>query len=238
MTERGRFDGVLNVVRFNWPSYAATTVGIALAVGLGFPVVAALLALPALASLVATWWVYDASDLYELPWLAGIDRARASRIVVVTAGFDEIGAEIARRLPRAEVTVVDVFDPERTPERSIERARRVHGAEGARPVDPAALPIGEGEIDLAVAFLSAHELRDRHPRIALFLELRRALARDGMVVVVEHQRDFANTLAYSVGVLHFLPRRRWLETFAGAGLRIRSERRHTPLVRVFELVPA
>ncbi|MEO1481696.1 MAG: hypothetical protein AAFU77_06285 [Myxococcota bacterium] len=83
--------------------------------------------------------------------------------------------------------------------------------------------------------MSAHELREREPRAAVFRKARAALAPNGAIVVVEHLRDLPNALAYSIGVGHFLSRQDWERTFQRAELRLVEEHRHTPLVHTFVL---
>lgn len=247
-TQRPLLAGVRNVVWFNWPTYAAS-VGVVLGLGLAAKVfdagsvwlalTAALVALPVGISLVATAWVYDVSNLYQLSWLDRLEAESTSEIVLVNAGFDEVGPLISARLPSARIHTLDFYAPDRTPEPSIARARaRYPLPNDTIPIRPHELPLAKGTIDLAVAFMSAHELRDWTDRTALFHELRRILHTEGRVVVVEHQRDLANALAYTIGVLHFFSPASWRRLLQTTGFAIEAELHHTPLVRTFIGRPA
>ncbi|MDO7847732.1 class I SAM-dependent methyltransferase [Hymenobacter sp. M29] len=243
---RKPLQGLWNVVRFNWPLYLVAG-GAALTLVAGWlagpaawrPYAGLLLALallPLLVSLLVTAYVYDFSGLYRFDWLFGKVPVPAT-LLTLSAGFDEISAPLARQYPAAHLLAADFYDAARHTEPSIQRARRAYPPyPGILAVDTrAALPLAAGSIDLAVAFLAAHEIRDATERAAFFREIARVLAPAGTLVVTEHLRDPANFLAYTVGFLHFHSRRAWLETFRAAGLRVEREVKITPFITSFFL---
>ena len=242
---RTPFQGVWNIVRFNWHFYVAAAGG-ALALvlaGLVWPPLRAytpllLLALlvPVAGSLAVSAYVYDCSDLYRLTWLQAPVPTNA-RLLTVNAGFDEISAPLQDKYAPCQVQAVDFYDPARHTEVSIKRARRAYPPfPGTRPVDTRApLPLPDNSIDLGFAFLAAHEIRNTDERAAFFQELRRVLKPAGRVVVTEHLRDTANFLAYTVGFFHFHSRRAWLATFRQAGFHLEQEIKITPFVTTFLL---
>lgn len=235
--------GLRKVVRFNWPYYASA-LGLAAVALLGaaqwesgpWPLVLRGFALVSLAlmllSLAATAWVYDYSPLYRLDWLERFPQARS--VAIFTAGLDEISGVVRARLSEAKVEVFDVYPQEGRTEESIKRAREVGGSEGQR-ITAREIPLTSDSVDLAIVFMAAHEIREAGERIAFFSGVLRCLRAGGRVIVVEHERDLANALAYSIGVFHFLPVRSWQATFAGAGLVVRDRSKVTPLVSVYEL---
>jgi SAM-dependent methyltransferase len=238
------FAGVRRIVRFNWPFYAAafvvTVAVVAAFVGGWLPPALGLPALVGLAlangwlvlSLVVSHVVYDRSAVPRGDWLpAGPPR----RVVVLHVGHDEVSAAVARRLPDAELTRVDVFDPARVGSPSLARARAVAERDGARTARLDQLPFADGSIDVVVCAFAAHEVRDDAPRATLLREAGRIAGSTGRVLVLEHLRDAWNVFAYGPGAWHFLPRRTWLSTFAAAGLAVVDERPVTPWVRRFEL---
>ena len=249
---RSAFQGLGNVVRFNWPFYGAAAVGLlvgtAVAVWLGATFLGGLAvgfliagALVTFGSLIATYWVYDASGFYELAWLPQVLRASGrttppQRIINVNAGFDELTLLLRERYPAADVVPVDFYDAELHTEPSIARARQAYPS----PADTLQIETHRaaqqlGSADLVVAAMSAHEVRDEAERVAFFAQLRDVIGDDGRIVVVEHLRDVPNALAYTIGVTHFHTYDTWLRTFAGAGLDVLDERRHTPFLRIFTL---
>lgn len=244
-----RYGGVWQIVRFNWPWYAAATAATAVAAALlvlwdlptPWPQLAFAFLLLAdlwlLLSLAVSHWIYDRSAIARGEWLRGIT---AQRVVVCHFGQDEATRHVARWLPAAAVQVFDLFDGTLgTP--SLRRARAlavlapgpIAAPSAAAPLD--ALPLGGASQDLAVLAFAAHEVRDHATRVRLCAELARCLAPDGTLLVVEHLRDPWNLLAYGPGGFHFLSRRTWLRTFAAAGLAVVGETSLTPWVRRFEL---
>ena len=240
--------GVRQIVRFNWPFYAGATLAVAVAalvvgrmpvntaVRVALYVTIAASAIWIVASLVASWIVYDRSPLMRWEW---IDRAlgfRPDAWINIHAGLDESTMALRALFGRARWRVFDIFDPVEMTEPSIARARRLadnHVA--AETADFRHLPVPTGTIDVALLLLSAHELRTDETRGALFDELRRVLGPGGRVVVAEHLRDCANFLAFGPGFLHFHSRRAWTRCFNRARFAIQSEFPITPFVRIFVL---
>ncbi|SDX36135.1 class I SAM-dependent methyltransferase [Hymenobacter psychrophilus] len=243
--KRGPLLGVGNIVRFNWPFYALAASG-ALLLGAaavwgppatrpyaGLALLAVLL--PATLSLLASWYVYDCSALYRFSWLPA-PATPLHRILNIHAGFDETSALLWVRFPTAELRIFDFYDPQLHTEASIRRARAaVAPYPGTVAVQPLALPLPHAAIDQVFALLAAHEIRDPAQRVAFLAELKRVLVPGGRAVVVEHLRDPANFLAYTIGFLHFYSRATWLEAFQAAGLRLEQEIKITPFVSAFIL---
>ena len=245
---RRPFQGVSNILRFNWHFFALAG-GASLALGLlalrldGMPRLvagsaAALLAATVLASLAASHRVYDRSGFYGLEWLEAVplDPGPDARMANIHAGFDETSEPLRSRYPHADWTVLDFYDPARHTEVSIERARRAHPpSPDALRFDTAALPFPDASLDTVFLIFAAHEIRGADERRAFFAEIHRVLASDGQGIVVEHLRDLPNFLAYTLGFLHFFPRRSWLETFDHAELQVARTFAPAPLTTCFVL---
>ncbi|MGF1426662.1 class I SAM-dependent methyltransferase [Kitasatospora sp. LaBMicrA B282] len=232
------------VIRYNWPLYAAGL----LAVGTGWAVGrrctgaarglgragAAGAAAHLATSTLATWLVYDRSDLHDYTWLPALLPDGPGDHLVVATGLDEASRPIAARHPDVPQRIADLYDPALTTEGSIRRARRrVPPAPGGIPARPGALPAATGSLDTVFAVFAAHELRRPADRTALFTEIARVLRPGGTLVLVEHLRDAANTAVYGPGAWHFLPRTSWLGHAAAAGLHPAAERRIAGLVTAF-----
>lgn len=247
---RNRFEGVSNIVRFNWPMLAGSAVVSLAALGAAgsrrLPVAARLAAASAGAgslwflgaALAASHLIYDRSDLYRWRWLRRVGPADPRDIANLHAGFDETSASLRLLYPDACLRVLDFYDPEVNTEPSIVRARRLHPPEpGVEPVRAHALGLGTASVDLACCILTAHEIRDRPRRVAFLAQIRAALRPAGRLVVVEHLRDAANFTVFGPGALHFYSRDEWLRVHRAARLRIIDEFPITPFVRVFVSTP-
>lgn len=244
---RGRFDGVLNIVRFNWPMFAVTIVAVlALVIGAALTAgwwravlafAAAGLAAGTFVSLAVSHVVYDRSDLYRFAWLTRVfgDRTPSAAVFCQT-GFDESSALLRAHTPDTTWMLLDHYDPARMTEPSIQRARRhCPPARGTVAAPHHAWPTTAQQADLVIGMLAVHELRHCDERTAWFREAARTLRPGGRVVVVEHLRDMANLLAFGPGALHFHSAATWRRSWVRAQLRLRSEFRITPWVAVFVL---
>lgn len=241
---RKPFEGVGNIVRFNWHFFVVA----ALAVASGITVyvksdgVVSWLALYAtvviavlvLIPLLVSYYVYDASGLYELKWLD--DMTDGGAIINLNAGLDEFTVPIRARYPKTEVSVFDFYDPLKHTEVSIKRARkRYPPIAGTEYIITSYLPLRDECVDDALLIFTAHEIRDNQERVLFFKELSRTMKSDGRIIIVEHLRDTANFLAYNLGAFHFLPKEQWYDTFDRADLSIVKEQKINPFVTKFIL---
>ncbi|MGW7583803.1 class I SAM-dependent methyltransferase [Kitasatospora sp. NPDC054768] len=243
-TDGPRPSGVREVVRYNWPMYAAGALTVAVGGALAGrrPGPAAVLARAVAAtaagylavSTLATWCVYDRSALHRYDWLPELLPDGPGDHLVISTGLDEASRPIAARHPGARGRLADLYDPALTTSGSIRRARRhAPPAPGGIPARPDALPAATGALDTVFAVFAAHELRRPADRTALFAEAARSLRPGGTLLLVEHLRDAANTAVYGPGAWHFLPRATWLRHAAEAGLHPAAERRIAGLVTAF-----
>ena len=244
--KRNRFQGIINVVRFNRHFYLMSLIVLftllstvrlfpeiiqtPLFIGIGLAVIIIFI------SLAVSFYVYDLSDLYKIKWLDKLSKATTKQILNINAGFDETSEIILRKFPDAELTICDFFDPEKHTEISIKRARKAYPPKQETiTVNSNNLPFSDNKFDVAMAILSAHEIRNDHERHVFFTELNRVLKVSGRIYVTEHLRDLNNFLAYTIGVLHFHSRKSWLQSFDRADLRVVQEIRTTPFITTFIL---
>jgi ubiquinone/menaquinone biosynthesis C-methylase UbiE len=243
---RGSFQGIGNVVRFNWHFYM---VALAALVVLAFAAIITsgwLQALSVVAflgafllttvSLAVTYWVYDLSSLYSMNWLNSINMASGDVLVNINAGFDETSALLCHKYPNAKLKVLDFYDPIKHTEVSIKRARKAYPPyPGTVSVTNTKLPFADASVNCFVATLAAHEIRDNAERIDFLVEVHRILKGDGKVVLTEHLRDTANFMAYNFGAFHFHSRATWLGNFKAAGFTLQQEIKSTPFISTFIL---
>src|SRR5438874_1313791 len=112
-----RFRGVLQIVRFNWPQYAAGagTVALSLAALRFVPMPAAarvfvwigilLIAFWTGSSLVVSHWVYDRAGIYEMSWIKDALLDVPDRWVNLHAGFDEFTNGLRALFPQSHGSV-------------------------------------------------------------------------------------------------------------------------------------
>lgn len=241
--ERKPFQGVTNIVRFNWHFYLIAGIAIAFLFLFQsfipeyfrtFILSASIVVwIPILTSLAVSYYVYDFSNLYSLPWLPNSDYRK---VLNINAGFDETSRIIQAKFPNVDLTVCDFYDNQRHTEVSIKRARNAYPPViGTIRVSTDTLPFGDNEFEFAVAILSAHEIRDPSERVQFFNEIKRITKPNGRIFITEHLRDVNNFLAYTVGFFHFHSKSTWKETFELAGLPIVSEVKSTPFITTFIL---
>jgi SAM-dependent methyltransferase len=248
---RGPFDGVLQIVRYNWSLYVAAIFGSLLVVGFVVvvhppTVLAGLLILGAVAalfwlalSLAVSHYVYDRSDLYRWQWIRERIASNPGHVVNIHAGLDETSVALQEIYPAAEVTILDIYDPAEMPEPSIARARReARSMLASVKADFRKLPLQRASADLVTVIFVAHELRRPASKESFFRELARVIKPGGSVLLVEHLRDTWNLLAFGPGAFHFFPRSEWLRMADATGFRLSEEISRTVFVRAFVFVQA
>lgn len=243
---RKPFQGVKNIVRFNWHFYLPAAAGVVLLFlatsfmpfpysGIALAVCILLLASTTI-SLLVSLYVYDLSGLYELRWLDGLPITGNGKIASINAGFDETSVLLRQKFPGTELSAFDFYDPAKHTEVSIKRARRAYPAfPGTKEISTARIPAEDHSFDGIFLILAAHEIRSEEERIVFFRELGRTLSDNGTIIVTEHLRDLPNFLAYNIGFFHFISRSSWLRTFKNAKLKIVVEKKITPFITTFIL---
>lgn len=245
-TMRRPYQGVLQILEFNWRRYLVTVASIAAAL-LALPhmqtalrAAAFVFIVPAIfwiaSSLLVSHYVYDCFPLYDLTWLSRMLARTPKRWVNIHCGFDETSSLLAAVFPDAAGTVIDIFDPRVMTGASIHQAQRnSHAAIAPIYARPDDLGLEAESLDTAFCIFAAHELRQHADRVKLFKEVARVLEVGGEFVVIEHLRDWRNFLAFGPGFLHFFSQYAWRRAAAHAGLSLRTEFSRTPFVHVFIL---
>lgn len=243
---RGPYQGVLQILQFNWRMYLSATAGIVAAVtawpflplpgrmALGLGVIPLMFWMAS--SLLVSHYIYDRFPLYDFRWIArGLTRV-PRRWINIHSGWDETSGLLATILPAEDNQVVDIFDARIMTENSIRQARLVN-----RNSVPSIsgcydrLPFDANMFDAAFAIFAAHELRRHEQRVDLFREIARILTPGGELVLMEHARDWKNFLAFGPGFLHFFSRKEWRNAASEAGFMVRTEHAMTPFAHVYVL---
>lgn len=243
---RKPFQGVVNIIRFNWHFYV---IAVVLLCGLFIvrsflPVqfhiiiysVIFLAGTGTLISLAVSYYIYDYSGIYALNFLNGLRINSTSRLVNIHAGFDETSEILKTKFPESLLTVFDFYDPAKHTEVSIKRARKAYPPyPGTVSIETTNLPLEKNSVDFIFLIFAAHEIRENNERAGFFKQLQSALKPSGRIIVTEHRRDFYNFLAFNFGFFHFLPESVWINTFKNAGLEIESASKFTPFVKNYVL---
>jgi hypothetical protein len=246
---RKPYQGVLNIIRFNWHFYLMAGVSVAiLFMGAHYwdslmfwPCILGAMAIvtSACISLLVSHYIYDRSGLYDFGWLRQFEKTTAGIIVNIHAGFDETSGILKRSFQNTDLRVFDFYDPVGHTEISIERARRAYPPyNGTTRIATSKLPLAGNSVNIIFNIFALHEIRERDERIHFLKEQVKALQHDGKVVVMEHLRDVPNFLAYNIGFFHFLSAKEWGRNFQQAGLRIDSTFKITPFIIVFIITKA
>lgn len=240
------FQGIGNIIRFNWHFYIIALVSLVLLMAakqispapFGFFILftTITIGLSIVLSLAVSYYVYDRSDLYQLNWLNFLKIEPGAQLVNIHSGFDETSSLLSIKYPHSKLIVLDFYDPAKHTEVSIARARKAYPAyTGTRPISTSDVPLKCRSVDGIFTLLSAHEIRNEQERIAFFRKLKESLKEDGKIVVAEHLRDVPNFIAYSIGFFHFFSKKKWKYCFDAAGLCIVREIKITPFITAFIL---
>jgi ubiquinone/menaquinone biosynthesis C-methylase UbiE len=242
---RKPFQGVTNIIRFNWHYYALSVMLILIVFLLQYyfisfklagSILISIVSCSIIISLATSFYIYDLSDLYKLKWAKEVSQDSEERILNINAGFDETSTLIKRKFSHSELLVADFYDPTRHTEISIKRARKAYPPiENTQQVSTTYLPYQDQSFNRIFVVLSAHEIRNNEERVVFFKELHRVVKPRGQVLITEHLRDLPNFLAYNIGYLHFLSKVNWLSTFQLAGFTISEEIKTTPFITTFIL---
>ncbi len=243
---RKPFQGVWNIIRFNWHYYLSASFILLILVvvaglvnntiGSGMIVIAVLIFAILLISLGASLYIYDLSGLYYFDWMENVIEEAQTSVVNINAGFDETSKWLRHKYSNAKLDVFDFYDPALHTEISIKRARAAYPPyPGTISIKTGKLPVRNNASDSIFIILAAHEIRIREERIVFFKECRRLLRPGGQIVEMEHLRDLPNFLVYTIGFFHFHSKAAWLDTFENAGLTVRKEIKHTPFISIFIL---
>lgn len=245
-TLRKPFQGVWNIVRFNWHFYVGAGVGAVAIWGLGnflfeeymtyIQLFIFLGMLSVVITLVVSWYVYDYSGLYQFKWLEKNPFEQGKVVANINAGFDETSALFVEKLKPKQLHIFDFYDPQKHTEVSIKRARKAYPPfPNTQTIETGNIPLEENTIDYAFGILAIHEIRDHQERILFLKELNKSLKPAGRVAITEHLRNLPNFLAYNIGFFHFHSKATWLNTFEKSDFIVEKEIKITPFISTFIL---
>lgn len=190
-----------------------------------------------LMSTIASYLLYDHSDLYKLnTWPQKCIPAAYKNSILAHAGFDPTSKLILEKYPDMKLRVLNFFNENKLTESSIQRAH-----EYSSVLFPQALIASDDwqlpshSQDVVFALSSAHELRKHKDRVSFFKEAKNVITENGRVIVMEQLRNLPNFLCFGFAAFHFFSRKTWLKSFNDADLIVAKEFSLTPFMRVFVL---
>ena len=239
---RKPFQGVLNIIRFNWDYYLGSIMTVSLVLFLSqycpdnyvvYVYIISVLALCSIViSLLASLYVYDISDLYSFSWI--VDSQSEYVIANINAGFDETSDLIQSKYKNSKMLCLDFYNPEKHTEASIKRARKAYpSGSSTNQISTTDTGLKDNTVDKIFITFAAHEIRDVAERTNFFKELKRILKPSGIIYLTEHLRDIPNFLVYNIGCLHFYSKASWLQIINDSQLNVIEENKITPFVSRF-----
>lgn len=197
-------------------------------------IVSALIVLNIVASLVASYTLYDKSDLYELKNLKGIiDWQETENAIFVHTSFDPLSKSLEEKYPDLNLTVCDIFGNRHEQEKGIETSKKIFPPHPKEiRISPDRLLFEDKSQDVILAVTSLHEILDHEQRVLFFKEAKRILKDDGIIIVSEQFRDFTNFVFFNIGAFHFLSEKNWKKAISSANLKIVKNHKITPFANM------
>ena len=241
---RKPFQGILNIIRFNWHFYVIAIILIFLMLLLSaftnpitkttLQLISLLISITIFVSLFISFYVYDLSGFYNFEWIEKSENNIS--VININAGFDETSELLKNKFINSNFTALDFYNPNKHTEVSIKRARKQYPPyPNTKEIETSKIDLESNSIDKVFVILSAHEIRNKTERIIFFSEVNRILKPKGQIIVIEHLRDISNFIAYNIGSFHFYSKSSWLNTFNKSKLKVISEIKNTPFISTFTL---
>lgn len=193
-----------------------------------------LIVLNIIASLVASYWLYDHSDLYELNNLEDtVNWNKIENAVLIHASFDPLSMRLEEKYPHLKLTVCDIYGNRHEHESGIEVSKKTFPPNPKEiKIAVETLPFEDESQDVILAVTALHEVLDHQKRVLFFKEAKRVLKKGGLIVVSEQFRDTTNFIFFNIGAFHFLSWKQWKNAIAPSGLKIVENKKITPFANM------
>lgn len=184
-------------------------------------VLSGLIILNIFASLLASYILYDNSDLYELNNLKGIvDWNKTENVILVHASFDPLSKSLEEKYPNLNLIVCDIFGNRHEQEKGIETSKKIFPPNPKEiKIKPHQLPFEDRSQNVILAITALHEILDHDQRVLFFKQAKRVLKDDGLIVISEQFRNFTNFVFFNIGAFHFLSKKQWKKSNFGSRFR-------------------
>lgn len=196
-----------------------------------------LIILNIIASVVASYILYDKSDLYKLNNLKDIiNFDKIENAILIHASFDPLSPTLQKNCSNLNLTVCDIFENRHEHDSGIKISKKVFPPNPEEiTIVPNKLPFPDKSQDIILAITAIHEILSHHERVLFFKEAQRILKKDGLIILSEQFRDVTNFAFFNVGAFHFLSEKQWKKAIAEAGLKIVENRKITAFANMLIL---
>lgn len=202
-----------------------------------FKIVSVLIIINIIGSILASYILYDKSDLYELNKLKGIvDFEKIDNAVLIHASFDPLSKRLEDKYSNLNLTVCDIFENRHEHESGIKISKQTFPPNTKEiKIKPNQLPFENNSQDAILAITALHEILEHKERVLFFKEAKRVLNKGGLIIVSEQFRDVTNFIFFNIGAFHFLSQKQWKKAISEAGLEIMKNTKITPFANMLVL---
>ena len=196
-----------------------------------------LIVLNILASIAASYILYDNSDLYELKGLNEfLDWGKIENAVVIHASFDPLSRKLEEKYDHVKFTVCDIYGNRHEHENGIEVSKKMYPPNPKEiRISPDTLPFENESQDIILAVTALHEILDHQKRVLFFKEAKRILKKGGLIIISEQFRDVTNFIFFNIGSFHFLSQKQWKKSISPAEMKIFENKKITPFANMLIL---
>lgn len=193
-----------------------------------------LILLNIIASIFASYILYDKAGLYELKKLNEIiDLKKINNAILVHASFDPLSKRIEERYPNLNLTVCDIYGNRHEHESGIKVSKKVFPPNPKEiKIIPSQLPFEDKSQDVIFAITTIHEVLNHNERVLFFKEAKRVVKKGGLIIVSEQFRDVVNFIFFNIGAFHFLSEKQWRKAISEGGLKIINNTKITPFANM------
>ena len=189
-----------------------------------------LILLNIIASVVASYILYDHSDLYELNDLQEIiDFRNTESVILIHASFDPLSGPLEKKYKNLDLVVCDIYGNRHEHEKGIEISKKVFPPNPAEiKISPNKLPFEDKSVDVILAVTSLHEILNHKDRVLFFKEAKRIVKDNGVIVMSEQFQNIINFIFFNIGAFHFLTKKQWERAISEADLKVVVNKKNTP----------